>query len=307
MSEGAAAGLHRAAETPAGLVILGHPVAQSLSPLFQQAALDACGLPLRYERRDTPPAALDATLRDLEMTRIGGNATIPHKESMFARAARLTPIAERAGAVNTFWWDGSILVGHNTDVDGVTATLHALCRAPLDGDIVVLGAGGAAAAVLIALAGYGAGAGRPLHLVVRTPARAHALLERLGLAASIHVHGQVPTAVWHEAALVVNTTPIGMQGTDMPMDPACLGKSAAVFDLVYRAAGTPWVHRAQSLGLRAEDGLRMLVEQGASAFECWFGRPAPRAVMWAALGQGVPPIDDVRALLPTGAAALPPR
>lgn len=307
MSDGAAAGLHRAAETPTGLVILGHPVAHSLSPLFQQAALDACGLPLRYERRDTPPDALDATLRDLQMRRIGGNATIPHKESMFARAARLTPIAERAGAVNTFWWDGSMLVGHNTDVDGVKATLHALGRVPLGGDIVVLGAGGAAAAVLIALAGYGAGTGHRVHLVARTPARAEALLERVGLAASIHGHGHVPTAVWRNTALVVNTTPIGMQGGDMPMDPARLEQRAAVFDLVYRAEGTPWVHRARSLGLRAEDGLRMLVEQGASAFECWFGQPAPRAVMWTALGQGVPPLDDVRPLTRAGAVALPPR
>ncbi len=307
MSDGLPAGFCRATEAPAGLVVLGHPVAHSLSPLFQQAALDACGLPLRYERRDTAPAALDATLRDLQVRRMGGNATIPHKESMFNRAARLTPIAEKAGAVNTFWWDGSVLVGHNTDVAGVTASLRALGRAPSGGDVVVFGAGGAAAAVLIALAEYSAGTGEPLHLVVRDPARAEALLERIGLAAIIHRHGDVPTAVWRNTALVVNTTPIGMEGSDMPMDPARLERSAAVFDLVYRAEGTPWVRRARSLGLRAEDGLRMLVEQGASAFECWFGQPAPRAVMWAALGQGVPPIDDVRPLTPAGAAALPPR
>jgi shikimate dehydrogenase len=291
-----------AAQAPAGLVILGHPVVQSLSPVFQQAALNACGLSLRYEQRDVAPAALHATLRELHAGRIGGNATLPHKEAMFTLADRHTPMAERAGAVNTFWWEGDALVGHNTDVDGVTATLQALCRAPLEGAIVVLGAGGAAAAVLIALSGHETTAGRPIHLVARTAARAHALLERVGVAARVHPTGHVPRTVWQEAGLVVNTTPIGMQGPDMPVDPAQLRSGAAVFDLVYRIDGSPWVHLARSLGLRAEDGLRMLVEQGASAFTSWFGLPAPRVRMWGALGQEVPPVDDLRPLGPQRAA-----
>lgn len=306
MNGGPASVRPRAAERPEALVIIGFPVAHSLSPRFQQAALDACALPVRYERLEVAPAALDEALRSLRDRRVGGNATIPHKEAMFSRASRRSATACATGAVNTFWWEQGELVGHNTDVDGVLATLRVLSRGPVTDPVLVLGAGGAAAAVLIALASHPETAGAPVRVVARSPERARALIARTGVAASVVHDTSMTEADWARAALVVNTTPIGMSSEEVPVAPALLSPGCAVFDLVYRAGGTAWIHAARAHGLVAEDGLRMLVEQGASAFECWFDRPAPRERMWAALGQAVPSPTEARVLDPRSAPAPQP-
>ncbi len=291
-----------ASDPPRGLVILGHPVAHSLSPLFQGAALAHAGLAVAYDRLDVPPAQLDAALDALRAQGVAGNVTLPHKEAMASRADRLTQRAHRAGAVNTFWWDGGTVVGHNTDVDGVRATLAALAPAGIRGPVAILGSGGSAAAVLVALAELGV---TDVHLLARTPARAAALASRVGVRAAVHafdVDGERdanrPTAdsaaLLAAAALVVNTTPVGMQDRRQPVPIDSLGAHTRVFDLVYRREGTAWVAAARARGLTAEDGLRMLVEQGAAAFETWFDRPAPRAVMWSALGVPMPAPDRAR-------------
>jgi hypothetical protein len=134
------------------LVLLGHPVAHSLSPRFQNAALTAAGIPLRYEALDTPPDTLASVLDALISERAAGNVTIPHKEAVHARCDLRTPMAERVGAVNTFWCtlDGR-LCGDNTDVSGFAAAARALLgdAAPTGLAIALVGAGGSAAAVLV--------------------------------------------------------------------------------------------------------------------------------------------------------------
>ncbi len=292
-----------------GFVILGHPVAHSLSPVFQNAALEAIGATTRYERLDVSPSALREVFERLRPHRIVGNVTIPHKEAVAQFAAQLTAPAARTGAVNTFWWDGDELVGHNTDVAGASASIAALCPGGVSGPVVVLGAGGSAAAVLHALAQGGI---EHVHVVARNSARAEALLERLAIQGTVHAHpehsapGGEPDArlrsVLADSALVVNCTPIGLSGNDHPLPLARLGPETALFDLVYTAEGTDWIRAAQSAGRRAEDGLRMLVEQGAAAFEVWTGLPAPREVMWRALKVPVPAADQPRPLRTTSVA-----
>jgi len=286
-----------------GFVILGHPVAHSLSPVFQNAALEAIGAMQRYERLDVPPSSLRAAFDLLRAHRIVGNVTIPHKEAVAQFAAQLTPPAARTGAVNTFWWDGDDLVGHNTDVAGAEASIAALCPDGVSGPAVVLGAGGSAAAVLYALAQRNV---RDVHVMARDTARAEALLARLEMDGVVHAHDPITRAqsVLRDAALVVNCTPIGLHGADHPVPLSAVGPDAALFDLVYTAQGTDWIRAAQLAGRRAEDGLRMLVEQGAAAFEVWTGQAAPRDVMWRALSEPAPAANEPR---PLGAPpAAPP-
>lgn len=270
---------------PRSLVLLGHPVAHSLSPRFQQAALDAAGLDARYVARDVPPEALAEVLRDARAQALAGNVTIPHKEAVAAACDVLTPIARRAGAVNTFGIDArGRLVGHNTDVRGAECAIAAVRPAGPDGatvgleHAVVIGAGGSAAAVLLALEALGAAR---ITLVVRTPARARALVDRLALGPAVRI---VREAVDASASLVVNATPLGLRDDDpWPVAPHRLPAGCAVLDLVYRPGETTWVRAARARGHRAEDGLRMLVEQGAAAFAWWFGVPPDRAAMWRVL------------------------
>ena len=261
---------------PSRLVILGHPVGHSLSPRMQTAALRSAGIQLDYVPLDVTPADLPATLDALIAENAAGNVTIPHKEAVAQRAS-LTPLAQRVGAVNTFWVDGVTLHGDNTDVAGFDAAVRALLGGPPSGAIAVIGAGGAAAAVLAAIEQWN-GAVALVH--GRTADRVTTLCARFPRVA--RPAASVAAAVTH-ATMVVNASPVGMTGDAVPVPVDQIPRGAAVVDLVYRAGGTPWSRAAIARGHRACDGLPMLVEQGAAAFERWFGIRADRAAMWRAV------------------------
>lgn len=263
---------------PGRLVLLGHPVSHSLSPIIQNAALRAASIALDYEAIDCVAAALPETLRALTAMRAAGNVTLPHKEAVFQRCDVRSPVAERVGAVNTFWVDDGTLVGDNTDVGGFDAAVRrAFPPLPAEARIAVLGAGGAAAAVLAAVERW---SGARAVVASRSSERVAALVRRFERVASV-----APTyaAAALGCAMIVNATPIGLRDDDVPIEPSTLAPGTRVFDLVYRRGLTPWVIRARAHGLPAEDGLGMLVEQGALAFTRWFGLEPNRSVMWEAV------------------------
>jgi len=264
-------------DLPGRLVLLGHPVAHSLSPAMQSAALRSAGIPLTYEAIDVTPARLATVAGLLRDAGAAGNVTVPHKESFAALCATRSPVAGRVGAVNTFWTENGALVGDNTDVGGFDAAVRRHFGLPRERpQVALLGAGGAAAAVLAAVERWD---GATVRIVARSAHRARALAARFERIAT--VVEQVDDAV-HDASLVVNATPIGLDGAEYPVDPALLPPEADVLDLAYRRGETPWVHACRARGLRAADGLAMLVEQGALAFERWFGAIPDREAMWKA-------------------------
>jgi shikimate dehydrogenase len=259
---------------PGRLVLVGHPVSHSLSPTFQNAALRAAGIPLKYEAVDVPPRELRALLRELKDADAAGNVTIPHKVAVHASCDELTDIAERVGAVNTFWFEAGRLHGDNTDVGGFDAAARALLGGETtDARIVVLGSGGAAAAVLTAAEQW---AGAQVAIVARTPERAAKLARRFRDVARVERRAEGAVG---NATLIVNATPIGLANEEQPLDIAIIPKTAAVMDLVYRRGGTPWAKAARERGIRAADGLPMLLEQGALSFRRWFGIEPDREAM----------------------------
>jgi shikimate dehydrogenase len=264
---------------PGRLVLLGHPVRHSLSPRFQNAALEAAGIPLRYEALDVPADRIAEVLRELKRERAAGNVTVPHKAAVGEACDRHTSIATRTGAVNTFWCDDDALVGDNTDVAGFRAL--AGCVLPVEPDsavVALLGAGGGAAAVCAVVEGWDRA-----RVVVhaRGRERAVALARRFPGLVSV---AQSPAEAVREASIVVNATPVGLTGDGMPVAIGLVPRDAAVMDLAYRPGETLWVRAARAAGHPAADGLEMLIAQGAEAFERWFGRPPDRSVMRAALG-----------------------
>lgn len=264
---------------PGRVVLLGHPVAHSLSPVFQNAAIAAAGLSARYEAMDVAPQDLARVVASLRTDRGAGNVTVPHKEAVAALCGRRTPLAERVGAVNTFWHDADgTLVGDNTDVGGFDAAARAMLSGQVEGVVVgLLGAGGAAAAVCEAVMTW---PGARILLHARTWARADRLAKRYADRISV-VPGELD--VLTGASLLVNATPLGLDGSLMPIAPGTIPADVAVMDLTYRRGRTPWAQACRARGLRAEDGLPMLIEQGALAFERWFGIEPDREAMWAAV------------------------
>jgi shikimate dehydrogenase len=265
---------------PGRLVLLGHPLSHSLSPRFQNAALVAAGIPLRYEAVDVEPSSFEAVVDSLRGERAAGNVTIPFKERMHDACDFLTPLARRVGAVNVFWIDeGDRLFGDNSDVGGFDATVATLLgERPRESAIGVLGAGGAAAAVLTAVETW---PGCSAHVYNRTAERARLLCERF----SAFAQPVDDIGVVAGAQLVVNATSIGLHDDSYPLDPALLAPGAAVVDLVYKPGESSWTRAVRARGHRACDGLPMLIEQGALAFERWFGFEPDRSVMWESLRQ----------------------
>lgn len=265
--------------TPERLVLLGHPLGHSLSPIFQNAALRAAGIALEYEPLDVPRSVLDETLGELRRVHAAGNVTIPYKESVLSACDRVTDTARAVGAINTFWTavDGA-LVGDNTDVGGFQAAAKELLGGePADQTVALIGAGGAARAVLHAIERWPR---TTVRLYSRTKTRAEELVKRF--AVPIELARSAPAAA-ELATLVINATPVGLRDDTLPIEVHALPKSSAVLDLAYRMGETALVRDARARGHRAMDGLAMLVEQGALAFERWFNVAPDRAVMWESL------------------------
>ena len=265
-------------------VLFGHPVGHSLSPVMHDAAFAALGVQGRYEAWDVPPEALAAAVRRLRASEslLGANVTVPHKEAVMAHLDALTPEAQRLGAVNTLVREGGRVIGHNTDAQGLAAALRELRRPLGPGRAVVLGAGGASRAAIAVLLAAGCR--------VRVHNRTHARAERLvqawrgaGDVAAIAADA-LPAAVT-SADWLVNTTSVGMRGGPLgsPLPDGLLPRGGAVVDLVYRPRPTSLLATAAAAGLETQDGVPMLVHQGAASFAAWTGRDAPVAAMRAAV------------------------
>lgn len=276
--------------TPGLLGLIGHPVGHSISPAFQQAALDALAIDARYARWDTPPEALAARVEALRRPPfLGANVTVPHKEAVIALLDDVDDLARRTGAVNTIVRDGERLSGSNTDIAGFRRALRAAGGFSVAGKrAVVLGAGGAARAVVLALELEDAAS---VAVANRHAERAVRLVRDLGAVGGHRLVALPWDAATsrdrlREADLLVNCTTLGLAGgavtTASPVAAAALHSGLFVCDIVANPPVTPLLAAATAAGSACLGGLPMLVYQGAASFQRWTGREAPVAVMLSA-------------------------
>lgn len=259
------------------LGLIGYPVTHSLSPFFQQAALEACGLRVRYELWPTPAEALPERIASLRRPEIvGANVTVPHKEAVAHFVDLLAPRAQQAKAVNTIVVRNGQLIGDNTDIPGFLFPLQRRSFPMSEARVVLLGAGGAARAVLVSLTEIGC---HSLIVANRSPERAQHLVAEFGLGQAIEL-GPGLRPVLETADLLVNATSVGWDGETAPLPLGWLNflpPTALVYDLTYRE--TPLLRAARKRGLATLDGLEMLVAQGAESFRLWFDQEPPFELM----------------------------
>jgi shikimate dehydrogenase len=284
-------------DPPIRLGVLGDPVAHSLSPQMQNAALRACKIDMQYARFHIRANELRSALRSLRaLDFVGVNLTVPHKIAAFAQIDRAEESASRAGAVNTIRIRDRKLLGSNTDGEGFLRAIRTEFSVDVrDLRVLILGAGGGtghAIAWQCALENC-----ERLVLVNRTYEKAQALAERLRpFFAGPRVLGpaaRLEATAWEEAALraqladvdlIVNATPLGMSPSDpSPIPARLLAPHHMVFDCVYGPSKTSLLRAADEAGARRANGLSMLLHQGALSFSIWFDREAPIDVMRAAL------------------------
>ena len=257
------------------LGVLGWPVAHSLSPAIQNAALTAVGLgDWRYQLLPVPPELLAEIVRALPAAGfMGVNVTIPHKQAALALADEVTNRAGAIGAANTLSFESGRIIADNTDAPALIGGLPF----PATGrTALVLGAGGSARAAVWALRDAGAAEVRVWN---RSPDRAEKLCADLG---------GTPVTIAAPADLLVHCTSSGLDASGQMLKSLPLGADeltgySAVVDLVYsRLMDTPLVAAARERSIPVLDGLEILVGQGALSFERFTGRPAPIEVMRAA-------------------------
>jgi shikimate dehydrogenase len=241
--------------------IVGDPVSHSRSPAIHTAGFRIRDIDARFDFIPTPIddfESVEATLRSGDLA--GVSVTMPHKTHAYEAVDVRTALADRTHAVNTITAEDGVLSGTNTDVAGVRFAVTAADAA--SGPALVLGAGGAAAAALVALDG------RRMFVSARDQHAAGAVIVRTSVDGVV-----VPWGEGVAGAAVVNATPIGMHGEDLPF--GVLAVASAVIDMAYGPNETPAVAYAAAQGLGHADGIDMLVGQALEAFTLFTGAEAP--------------------------------
>lgn len=253
--------------------VFGHPISHSLSPHIHQAFARQFGIELEYRTIDAAPGEFEAAVRRFFADGgRGANVTLPHKTAAFAMADERSEAAQRAGTANvlTVLADGR-LAAHNTDGAGMVRDVTERHSVDLRGHTaLLLGAGGAAHGVAWNLLDAGVDT---LTIVNRSPEAADALADAIGEPARAH------TRYWEDLAdlgafdLIVNATSAGVLGKSLDLPFAIVGNRALCYDLSYGTAAAGFLAWARTAGARyAFDGLGMLIETAADAFELWHGK-----------------------------------
>lgn len=303
-------------------LVIGDPIAHSLSPLMHGVALTHHRREERYHALHVPSADLRRFMEWFRgSTTLGINVTLPHKKAIIPLLDTLSRDADASGAVNTVVRRGDTLHGELTDLHGIRTVLSPFTRAILGEGVVILGSGGAANAAARVALDMGAVditiVSRKADPSVATPdPNSAATLDPTPAAAngqspgapgpvetedvgapragesSVRVIGyaDLPSAL-KSATLVIQATPMGMKGGGMEAEspiPASLNHLLAGkigFDMVYTPLVTPFLKQVGAHGGTPLQGLEMLIHQGDAAFHMWTGLHFP--------------LDDVRAALHT--------
>ena len=282
------------------LGVIGNPIAHTFSPVMHNAAIAHLGLDYRYVAFDVTPADLAIALAGFAAIGVVGcSVTIPHKQAVIPLLKHISPLARAVGAVNTVWNTPTGWHGTNTDIPGFVAPLAAIERDWRQTTAIVLGTGGAARAVVAGCHQLGCG---QIHVFGRTIGKVAEFganwqgIELGTIAQDVPVPVQLQTHAWEELPsfierdrlLVVNCTPSGMypQLEASPVSAimmAKIGTDSIAYDLIYTPRPTKFLQLAAAQGSIAIDGLEMLIQQGAIAFELWFHQAAPIEIMRQAL------------------------
>ncbi len=252
------------------LGVIGHPIAHSLSPVFQNSALKHLGIKAVYIPMDISPNRLSDAIEGFRGVKnlLGLNVTVPHKEAVLELADWVSEEAKKIGAVNTLRFKEGRIEAYNTDWVGFLQALREITD-PSGKRVLVLGAGGASRAVVYALVREGS------RVVIwnRTYEKALKLSEEFGTEVVRNVEDAL-----READVIVNTTSVGLKEDDKPIfDYDLLSPEQVVVDIIYKE--TPLIKKAKEKGCLYQTGFPMLLYQGAESFRIWTGCEPPIGVM----------------------------
>jgi shikimate dehydrogenase len=279
--------------------LIGYPLKHSVSPYFQQAALDSYQLDIRYETWETTATGLADIVESLRKPQnIGANVTAPYKEAVLPLLDEVDDLANLIGAVNTIVKKDGKLLGFNTDAFGFIEALDKEGHFnPRGKRVVMLGAGGVArAASLVLVQKKVASLAITDGIFERASALGENLMKYIKGAAGRLGNLKTEVRAFHwvsvcsvetfvDCDLIVHCTTMGMKDSSQeglsPLNLEVIPRSVLVYDLVYNPWPTPLLKLAQEAGANILGGLSMLVYQGAASFKLWTDREAPLDIMFS--------------------------
>ncbi len=255
-------------------LVIGHPISHSLSPIMHQTALNHYGKHTRYFALDLSPDDVNSFIAWCSRDEfLGCNITIPYKELFMEVVDEVDPFAKHVGVINTIVKDEGRLVGYNTDVYGFSEPLKPFLESAESLSAIVFGTGGSSKAVKKALEETG------FEKIVFVSRNASDKVIKSDSAEIYLVDYNQWQAYAEDAALIVNTTPLGMhpniEQSPLSADDGPLLNGKICYDLVYNPKETTFLKLVQKHGGKPVYGLEMLIYQGSRAFELWTGKPFP--------------------------------
>jgi shikimate dehydrogenase len=266
--------------------LIGYPISHSLSPGMQNATFAALGLDYHYTLLPTRPDELETTLANFAANNfVGGNVTMPHKQTIMAYLDELSDDARIIGAVNTIHLQDGRLIGYNTDCIGFINALIEAGHQLTSRRVLLYGAGGAARAAMFGLAQAGV---EEIIIINRTESRGIQLKDEMTRAFPAcnilfkPLEVESITAASKDADLIVNTTSVGMEpqeGLSIWPNVVPIPAKAVFYDVIYKPAQTIFLQRAQSAGQPTLNGMGMIIHQGIAGFKIWTGYQPPLETM----------------------------
>ena len=265
--------------------LLGSPVEHSISPMMHNESFRQLELDYAYLAFDVGTDKLEVAVEGLKALGVRGfNLTMPDKNLMCSLVDELSPAAKIGGAVNTVVNEGGVLKGYTTDGIGFMRSVKEAGKDIIGKKMTLLGAGGAAAAILVQAALDGVAEISVFNIRDDFFQRAEGIMEELRKETDCVLNlydfsdPELLKKEIKESAILVNGTPIGMAPkTDRCIitDDSVFRKDLYVFDVIYNPEETLLLKKAKAAGCETQNGLNMLLYQGAAAFELWTGKEMP--------------------------------
>ena len=265
--------------------LLGSPVSHSISPMMHNEAFQALDLDYRYLAFDIAVEELETVVNGLKTMGVRGfNLTMPHKNAMCALCDELSPAAEIIGAVNTVVNENGRLIGHTTDGTGYMQALKEDGIDIIGKKMTLLGAGGAATSIFVQAALDGV---KEISIFSRRSPffeRAESLIKLLHKKTDCVIHlydfsdEERLRKEIAESSILINGTSVGMAPNvqeSLITDPSFFHKELVVSDVIYNPRETKLLELARKAGCKTQNGLYMLLYQGAEAFKLWTGQDMP--------------------------------
>ena len=257
--------------------VIGNPIEHSLSPDLHNYVYKLLSINALYKKKKVFHSELSQIMDDLKTGELNGvNVTIPHKENVIEYLDEINPRAKTIGAVNVIHKNGDKLFGNNTDWFGFTSALKKNGIKVSGKEVIVLGAGGTSKSIIFSLKQSGV---KKIVLLNRTLQKAEELQDDFVFPYLLDDSVQMIK----NDSIIINTTPIGMQNEQCPIDLGLLHENQTLIDVIYTPMETSFLKLGKKIGAKTLNGLDMFIYQGLTSMDLWFGEDISKKVNFTQL------------------------